>query len=200
MDSPKGIFILIAGANASGKTTVIRPKYVKGRVKHELDPDRLSSDIRPYILSEKARNEYGSNRPGRFAFCCMKDWLASEHIYHEGIATESNLVSHVDFDNFRMAKDNGMQTELYFVGVPLEIALQREQSRVDKDEQEKIPENTIRRRHGNGIRNIKEHIASGNIDVIKIYDNSRGKGEEQLILHIENGKTIYLHPDQPEWM
>ena len=72
------IFILIAGANASGKSSIIKPKYVDGRVKNYLDPDRY-------------------------------------------------------------------------------------------------------------------------VDVIQMYDNSRGIGEEQLLLHIEKGRTVYLAPEPPRW-
>jgi predicted ABC-type ATPase len=92
-----------------------------------------------------------------------------------------------------------MQTELYFVGISLDTALQREQIRADKGEQEKINEDDIIRRYVNGIANIKNHIESGNVDLIKVYDNSRSKGEEQLLLHIEKGDTIFYHPNPPEW-
>jgi predicted ABC-type ATPase len=52
------------------------------------------------------------------------------------------------------------QTELYFVGISLDTALQREQIRVDKGEQEKINEDDIKRRYVNGIANIKNHQKS----------------------------------------
>ncbi|MDR2861723.1 MAG: hypothetical protein LBV07_04170 [Syntrophobacterales bacterium] len=98
MDSSKGLFILIAGANASGKTTIIKPRYVAGRVKHYLDPDRLLPVAESDILSPKARELYIQNRPDRFAVRCMRDWLTSPRIRDEGIATESNLVSNHDFN------------------------------------------------------------------------------------------------------
>ena len=199
MNYEKGIFILIAGANASGKTTVIKPQYIEGRIKYYLDPDKLSPIAESDILSTEALKYYKKNSPAKFAITCMEDWLASERIRSEGIATESNLVTKRDFKNFKKAKEAGMRTELYFVGIPLESALQREAIRASIGEQGKINEDVIVSRHASGIANIQNHIDSGNIDVIKIYDNSRGIGEEQLLLHIENGKTVYLHPKPPQW-
>ena len=199
MTPSKGIFILIAGGNASGKTTVIKPKYVDGRVKHYLDPDRLLPIAESDILSSKTLEFYRKNIPARFAAECMKDWLASERICNEGIATESNLVTKKhDFDCFESAKKAGMRTELYFVGIPLETAIEREQLRAGEGKQKKIKTSDIARRY-NGLFNIQKHIDSGNVDVIKIYDKSRGSGEEYLLLHIEGGKTVYLHPEPPQW-
>ena len=190
MDSSKDLFILIAGANASGKTTVIKPRYVEGRVKHYLDPDRLLPVADVDILSPKAREMYVQNRPDRFAVRCMKDWLASPRIRSEGIATESNLVAYHDFNILKTAKTAGMKTELYFVGLPLETALLRESIRSKNDEQEKINMEDIIQRYQKGLPNIQKHIASGNVDVVMVYDNSRSRGEEQLLLHIGNGKFI----------
>ena len=189
---------MIAGPNASGKTTVIKPKYVEGRVKRYLDPDRLLSIAEGDILNPKARREYELNHPARFASLCIKDWLASERIRSEGFATESNLVSKHDFKTFRAAKAAGMQTELYFVGVPLEVAIQREQARVAGGEQKKIEIVYLMQRYS-GIFNIQSHIDYGDVDIVMIYDNSHGKGEEQLLLRVEGGKTIFRHPNPPEW-
>jgi predicted ABC-type ATPase len=137
----------------------------------------------------------------KFPVQCVDDWLASEIFRSEGIATESNLVTNRDFEIFHEAKKCGMQTELYFVYVPLETAIRREQIRASQGIQNKIPEKTIENRYSKGLFNIQKHIDSGNIDIIMIYDNSRGKGEEQLLLHIKNGKTVYLHPEllEQEW-
>ena len=199
MSQEKGVFILIAGANASGKTTVIKPKYVEGRVKRYLDPDRLFYVAEEDILSVEARKEYELKRPDRFAVECLKNWLASERIRSEGIATESNLVTKHDFKCFESAKKSGMRTELYFVYVPLEIAKEREEIRAINGKQRKISEKIIEQRHKNGLPNIKKHIESGYVDVVMIYDNSRGRGEEQLLLHIKNGKTVFRCPKPPEW-
>ena len=194
-----GVFILIAGANASGKTTVIKPKYVEGRVKRYLDPDRLLPIAESDILSTEALECYKKNLPARFAVTCMEDWLDSERIRSEGIATESNLVTKRDFRNFKIAKEAGMRTELYFVGVSLETALQRKIIRADKGEQDKISDYVITTRHADGLVNIPKHIDSGNVDVIMIYDNSRCRGEEQLLLHVEDRETVFRHPTPPEW-
>ena len=191
----KGLFILLAGANASGKSTVIKPKYVEGRVKHYLDPDRLLPIAEKDILSDKARKVYTPESPGRFAVACMGDWLASERIRNEGIATESNLVAKRDGDNFATAKKAGMRTELYFVGLPLETAKEREVIRVAERKQDKIDHNTLEQRYKNGLPKIQKHIDSGNIDLIKIYDNGRGIGEEKLVFHMENGITIFMNPE-----
>ncbi|MDR2861725.1 MAG: hypothetical protein LBV07_04180 [Syntrophobacterales bacterium] len=199
MDKSEGIFILSAGPNASGKSTVINPRYIDGRIKHRLDPDRLLPIARNDILSQESLNFYERGQSEKFAVSCMKDWLMSERIRKEGIGTESNLVSYRDFQNFARAKQARMRTELYFVGLPLATAIQREQIRANRGGQEKIDESIISRRYANGISNIKNHLESGNVDVVMVYDNSRGRGEEQLLLHIENGKPFFIHQDLPEW-
>jgi predicted ABC-type ATPase len=129
----------------------------------------------------------------------MKDWLASQRIRDEGLATESNLVSNHDFNLLETAKTTGMKTELYFVGLPLETALLRESIRSDNNEQEKIKAEDIIQRYQKGLPNIQKHIESENVDVVMVYDNSRGRGEEQLLLHIGNGKPFFIHKDLPEW-
>ena len=177
----KGIFILLAGANASGKSTVIKDKHVKGRIKHYLDPDRFFV-AEDEILSSKALKFY-REKSMKFSVQCVDDWLASELFRKEGIATESNLLTERDFENFEIAKNAGMRTELYFVGLPLETAKEREEIRAANGDQEKIELKKLIRRYKNGLSNIQKHIDSGNIDLIKIYDNSRGIGDETLVLH-----------------
>ena len=202
MQHNNGVFILIVGVNASGKSTVIKPKYVKGRIKHYVNPDKLNDPDFPIvdgdILTPEARKRYALGNMNRFAAQCVDDWLENETFRNEGIGTESNLVAKRDGILFRKAKEYGMQTELYFVGIPLETAIQREQIRADSEEQDRIGVDKVTSRY-RGLFNIQNHIDKGNIDVIKIYDNSRGKGEEYLILHIENGMTIFLHPEPPDW-
>ena len=44
-----GTFVLIAGGNASGKSSVIKPKYIDGRIGHYLDPDRPESLIPDHL-------------------------------------------------------------------------------------------------------------------------------------------------------
>ena len=198
MTLKKGIFILIAGANASGKSSVIKSKYVKERIKHYANPDKLEDPEFPIaekdILGFKARVMHDEGNAARFAVACVDDWLESERHRKEGIATESNLVSTRDFRKFREAKAAGMRTELYFVGLPLETAIQREKIRAYRKEQKGIGADTVADRY-RGIFNIQKHINEGNIDLIKIYDNSRGVGEEELVFHMENGKTIFLNPE-----
>ena len=205
MTQSKGLFILIAGANASGKSTVIKPKYVKGRVKHYADPDRIALDDHDFpitekdILSEEAREALVANKPDKFAIKCVDDWLRSEHHRVAGIATESNLVSIRDFRKFREAKQHSMKTELYFVGLPLQTAKDRELKRVANGEQDKIDHEELQRRYKKGLHKIQEYMRSGNVDIIMIYDNSHAKGEEQLLVHIEDSKLVYVHSGLPEW-
>ena len=207
MPEKEKTFILIAGANASGKSSVIKPKHVAGRVEYYFDPDRFEDDpdfshvTEKEILTSKALEYRERDLPSRFAIECIDNLFMPEnkHIRNKGFATESNLVTSRDFEKFREAKEYGMKTELYFVYVPLETVIQRERIRAAKGEQKKIDLDRLIRRYDNGLSNIQPHIDSGNIDVIKIYDNSLGKGEEQLILHIEYGRTVYLHPEPPEW-
>jgi len=92
MSQKKGVFILVAGANASGKSTVIKPNYVIGRVKHYANPDIYDDPDFPVIkdrMSPKAQNAYESGKPDRFAIQCINDWLLSPSFRNEGISTES---------------------------------------------------------------------------------------------------------------
>ena len=195
----KGIFILIAGANASGKSSVIKPKYVKGRIGLYANPDMLNDPDFPIaekdILSDMGYKTLISKKADQFAIVCVDDWFQSARCRSEGIGTESNLVSGRDFRNFRKAKIFEMKTELYFVGVPLETAKGREEKRAANKEQAKIDHAEIERRYVKGLSNLQKHIDSGNIDLIKFYDNTLGKGEEELVFHMENGKTKFLNPE-----
>jgi predicted ABC-type ATPase len=207
MSQNKGLFILIAGANASGKSSVIRPKYIKGRAKYYVNPDKIELDDPDFpiaeedILSPKAREALKEGNANRFAVLCVDDWLKSERHRNAGIATESNLVSGRDFRKFEEAKGHNISTELYFVYVPLSDAIRREKIRTANEEQDSIGEKRVKERY-RGLYRIKKHMTApeSKPDVLIIYDNSRGMGEEKLILHIEDGKTVYLHPEPPLWL
>jgi len=219
----KGFFIVNAGANASGKTSVIKPKHIDGRVTHYLDPDRpelllldslrginpeilVLGDVKK-ILTESTLATFKEALPksankltkGRFTSECVADWLNSADFRNEGIAIESTLSgSSHDRDSFKLAKNHGMQVELYFVFVPLDKSLSQERKRVIDGEQDEIPETDIRRRHTRGIKNLPKHIESGNIDVVMIYDNSREKGKDVPILRIEDGRAT-SYPEPHDW-
>ena len=216
-----GIFILIAGANASGKSSVIKPKYIDGRIEHYLDPDRpellihdnlknrhpesfVLGDIKE-ILTEKSLAIFKRvmSQPendllkGAFAIECMEDWLSSAIFRQEGIATESNLVTKHDRELFQTAKEHNMRTELYYVGLPVNTAKEREIQRVANGEQNKIDHVKLERRYHKALKiNIHKHINSGNIDLVTFYDNSRAKGQDVEVMHIENGKgTLQNKPN-----
>jgi len=145
----KGVFILSAGANASGKTSIIKPKHIDERITHYLDPDRPElllpeslRDIEPElivfgdvkeILTEgtftafrEALLESASKfTKGEFTTKCTKDWLNSAEFRQEGIATESTLSgAYNDRNSFAVAKSHDMRTELYYVYVPLDVPCQ----------------------------------------------------------------------------
>ena|GEM_PF-6353173 len=200
MNSFENVFILIGGANASGKSSIIKPKYVAGRVKYHFDPDRFEDDpnFAPItdsnILTLKALKYRERGLPDRFAIECIDNLLKpeNEHIRREGFSTESNIVSDRDSRIFEKAKECGMRTEFIFVYVSQEASIQQEEIRADKGDQKRIGKTNVEKRY-RGLFNIHNLIDEGNIDVFKIYDNSHDKGNEQLVLHIENNKTFYLH-------
>ena len=51
MAENKGLFILIAGANASGKSEIIKPKHILGRAQHYANPDILISYDTATVIS-----------------------------------------------------------------------------------------------------------------------------------------------------
>ena len=124
MSADKGIFILLAGANGSGKSTVMQEKIDK-IVKHYANPDKDPfNPRRPDLCQKVIENEHKwrIENPKSFEARCAKEnlaaWLIDPQIRTEGIGTESNLVSSkTDSKRFRLAKSYGMRTKMYFVGL-----------------------------------------------------------------------------------
>ena len=105
-----------------------------------------------------------------------------------------------DGERFQKAKEAGMTTKLYYIGLSLEKCLERQKKRVLEKEDDPVDDCLVVDRYKRGLEKIREHMNSGNVDVLKIYDNSGRKGEERLLLHIERGVTLFRHPKPPAWM
>ena len=195
-----GVYILLAGPNAAGKTTVMKP-LVEAEIKHYADPDRDfkgHDDLSPELVRKIAERDMP---PEKAAVDVLREWFGNELIRKEGIATESNFATRKrDGERFRKAKEAGMTTKLYYIGLSFEKCLERQRKRALEKEDDLVDDYTVTERFERSLKKINDHMNSGNVDVLKIYDNSGARGEERLLLHVEHGETLFRDPEPPEWL
>jgi predicted ABC-type ATPase len=204
MNTNKGLFVLLAGANGAGKST-IRERKIMEMVTHYANPDKdpFLDPSKPVLCQEVINKgqQWRINNPKSFTARCgrenLKAWFADDQMRMEGLGTESNLVTtSTDSSRFDIAKSYGMRTELHFIGVPLAKAIEREkQRRNTSGAQPPIELKRIKENYRKGLINIQDHIDNNNIDLVMIYDNSRNPGEEEVVYHREIDKILLLNPE-----
>lgn len=136
---------VIAGCNGAGKTTAsytILPEILD--CKEFVNADEIARGISPF-QPEKAGIE-----AGRVMLKRIKTLLQ----FGESFAFETTLATKSYVNLIKRAKDNGYQITLLFFWLPsIDLAISRVKNRV-KEGGHNIPEDVIRRRYTNGLKNF----------------------------------------------
>jgi predicted ABC-type ATPase len=171
-------FTIVAGANGSGKSSLI--EQIINRNCHYINPDVL------------AKKHKGS---GNIDFFAMGEVLrqVNENIRtKKSFAVETNLTGTSYLDIARKAQSNGFKIHLIFVTTKdSETNVSRVADRVRKGGHN-IPIKTIHQRYKLGHKQLSDHMQQ--IDNVKIFDNTK---QIRLVLNIENRKIKYLSYDIP---
>lgn len=159
----KNLYI-IAGCNGAGKTTAsftILPEILN--CKEFVNADEIAKGISPF------QPEKVSFEAGRIMLNRISDLLLA----NETFAFETTLATKSYRGKILEAQKNGYRVSLLFFWLnDVDLAIDRVKTRV-LEGGHNIPENVIRRRYTNGIKNLFE-IYLPIVDSGFIFDNSNG--------------------------
>ena len=175
------ILYIIAGCNGAGKTTAsftILPEILE--CKDFVNADEIAKGLSPF-QPEKVALE-----AGRIMLRRLDELLSNG----ENFAFETTLATKSYKNKVKVAKENGFKVILLFFWLRnVELAIERVKIRV-KEGGHNIPEDVIRRRYVNGIKNLFG-IYIPIVDEAMIFDNSIDEYEMIAEKKISNEFFIY---------
>ncbi len=174
-ESPR--FILIAGANGSGKSTFSRNLRDKGVA--VIDPDAI-----------QRTTGYTALGAGRETILQVRRLIE----IRESFSLESTIAGKYHKELMRLARSHGFTLELVYVGTKdVEINLERIRSRVAAGGHD-VPESDVRRRAKRSIENAA--AAAELCDFAIVFDNS---GDALLPIAHRAATGIRLYNPPPPW-
>ena len=176
-------YVIFAGVNGAGKTTLYQTN------KEYLDLPRINLDeIVRDIGSWK--NSKDISEAGKIAVRDIRKLFDEGKSFNQ----ETTLCGHSIFRNIDKAKRLGYEIDLSYVGLQsAEIAIERVAQRV-RDGGHGIPEEDIRRRYDESLKNLKDIISL--CHRVRIYDNTNKFG---IVAIFNNGICVDRIDDIPDW-
>ncbi len=175
------ILYIIAGCNGAGKTTAsftILPEILD--CKDFVNADEIAKGLSPF-QPEKVAVEAGRIMLNRLDELVSKD---------ENFAFETTLATKSYKNRIKVAEENGFKVILLFFWLRnVDLAIERVKIRVQEGGHN-IPEDVIRRRYVNGIKNLFS-IYLPIVDEAMIFDNSVDEYEMIAEKKISNEFFIY---------
>jgi predicted ABC-type ATPase len=155
-------FHLVAGPNGAGKTTFaqsVLPRYAG--TFHFLNPDLIASALAP------SRPEVAAVSAGRVLLTEFHRLVSAK----KNFAAESTLAGLWLVSKLDLLRTQGYRLCLYWLWLPsVELATARVLQRVRSGGHD-VPRDTIRRRHGAGLRNLRR-IYAERFDDVRLFDNA----------------------------
>ena len=181
---PKPVAVFFAGCNGAGKST-LRDDILKSKYPF-IDADFIAKQVN---FSHLPNADIAA---GREAIRRFRYYLQEK----QSFSIETTLSGVSALNNMQKAKDAGFEVHLYYCGLAnVELNIARVADRVAMGGHN-IPEDTIRRRYVESLKNLK--IAMGLADKYDIFDNSqRNKQHELCVVKDEN--SIYIK-QLPKWL
>lgn len=183
MEDSKKKYILFAGANGTGKSTL-----------YEILPDK--PDV-PRVNIDEIAKKYGSWRDITVMLKAGREAVRSIRQYmDDGISfnQETTLCGKSILKNIRMAKLKGYNIEMHYVGVDsVSICKERIAYRVSLGGHG-IPDSDVERRYAESLRNLR--VLLPEIDSVTFYDNTVSF---QSIAASRNGIIEILTENLPKW-
>ena len=174
--------VVLAGPNGAGKSTIARLLLPEGVV--FLNADEIAKGL--------------PEGPGR-------DLRAGRRLYEQwdmltvrraSFAFETTLANRVLLKRIAAMQASGYLVSLVFLWLPgAEVALERVAERVRRGGHD-IPEATIRRRYGAGLRNLVTLYLPA-VDTWRVYDNS-GLSSPALISEGVRGRSVVVYKEE-QW-
>ena len=176
-------YIIFAGVNGAGKTTLYQSN------KKIFDMKRVNVDEIVRKIG-KWDNSQDVMKAGLEAVATIRECFENGISFNQ----ETTLCGNSIIRNIKEARDKGYLIELYYVGLEsADIAVERVKIRV-KNGGHGIPEEDIRRRYEQSIKQLKKVIEY--CDRIELYDNSKSF---RSIAVYKDKKWILLDEEIPNW-
>ncbi|GIO14730.1 hypothetical protein J19TS2_42850 [Cohnella xylanilytica] len=173
---------VFAGTNGAGKSTLSRLMIdIIGTV---IDPDKIAKELCP----ESPRS--ADLTAGREAVKRIRAHIAAQRNF----AIETTLSGSFSLRHMQMAKDQGYQIVLYYIGLmDVQMHIDRVASRVEQGGHW-ISETDIRWRYGQSLQNLSP--ALGIADEVIIIDNT---DSPRIIAEIASDKLLNCDEKPPAW-
>ncbi len=178
---PSPCFYLIAGPNGSGKTTfamTFLPRYA--RTYEFLNADLIAKGLSPLRPEAAAISAY------KIVLKEM-DRLAAALV---NFAAETTLTGKGYIERVRRFTDLGYHCHLYFLWLPLPLAIERVADRV-RAGGHAVPVNVIVRRHEAGLRNLSA-LDFGLFQEVRLLDNTGAVPRDMAIF--VRGRWQWIDP------
>lgn len=180
------IYTIFAGVNGAGKTSIYKSIYYNDNKNEK----RINTDEMVARLGSWKDNNL-QIKCAREAIRLIKEYISQGISFNQ----ETTLSGKSIIRNIKMAKDNGFQVVINYIGVDSpEIAKERVKIRVENGGHG-IPDKDIERRYYDSLNNLKDIISI--CDEINIYDNTTRFRE---VINIENGHLIWKSNIIPQWI
>lgn len=183
MASTEKFYILIAGVNGAGKSSLYKGLKIL--------------DGMPRINADEIARTIGDEKDVRVALAAGKKAIELRNeLFEKGESfnQETTLSGHDAIRNIEKAKSLGYRVEMYYVGVDsAELCKQRIRNRVMTGGHY-IPDEDVDRRFNTSFENLKKVLPE--CDTVYFYDNT-----EQMTLFsvYKAGKFIYYDTGLPQW-
>lgn len=177
-------YILFAGANGTGKSTLFRlhPEYQ--------NLPRINTDeiVREYGDWQDLTNQFKASRE---AVKLLKAYFEDKISFNQ----ETTLCGRSILGNIKKAGNLGYHVEMHYIGVDsVDICKERIRKRI-ADGGHGIPDEDIERRYGESSINMKKVLPL--CDRVYFYDNSESF---KLVAISESGCTDIRCNEVPEWL
>jgi predicted ABC-type ATPase len=182
--SNKSIFIIIGGANGSGKSTFTE-SYLKNKEDMlVIDPDKIARELPNDILNKDIA-------AGKIAIKKMNEYINDD----KSFMVETTLSGNTHFKMIDKAIEKGYKTALVYIGIE---DYSKNIDRINKRALQglhDVPKEDVIRRYERSLKNLKKYYDK--VDEKIIFDNSKSY---KKLLHVDNKKLKYLAPKTPKWL
>lgn len=166
MDKSDPTFIIFAGANGSGKTTIARALLPQLQIKEFVNADNIAFGLSPMNPTGQAV------AAGRLVSKRIDELTAKR----ESFAIETTLSGMAQLKKLEAAKMAGYSVEMHYIFCrDIDLNIRRVQLRVAQGGHD-VPVTDIRRRYWRSLRNYRIYYAI--CDKIRVYDTSDGHPKE----------------------
>ncbi|WP_024954374.1 zeta toxin family protein [Sulfurospirillum arcachonense] len=182
--SSKSVFIIVGGANGSGKSTFTE-SYLKNKNDMLIiDPDKIAREL-PNNISNK------DIAAGKISINKMNEYIKE----NKNFIVETTLSGNTHLKMLDKAIEEGYKTTLIYVGTEnYNKNINRINQRALQGLHD-IPKNDVIRRYKRSLENLKNYY--NKVDEKMIFDNTKSY---KKLLHVDKQKVKYLAPKTPKWL